>query len=1037
MSDPGTTELRQSVVAYLETQLLGPVDGPKERLRTAPHYRYLFGTLFPQKLTSDVCFEGEALDDSEQEEAREDPINLSGQWMPSSLGLSFYLAHGTSVTVEVSAGAYQQEKQDRESIWQRTPYEPAVFSISPEKTGGSVFNDHGLVHSKWRSFREGFLVTVSLVNQREQEDSDESLDPSDCLYQVSLSVAPGDDGTFEDYPRYDLLVSDEEEEELQLLYRRRKSFAVGHGCSADWVEESGVATLLNASLIPRHEVKPVSTRIGLRNIRVLSLAYLADDEIDVAELSVALSQFVGEYQAWIDELCVHHPDVPVRLAAAQERILARLKVAAGRMRDGISAIVTGDTELTAFRLANRAMHLQMIHSARDRGGTRHKRNEACVTPAVTHGTQNAWRPFQLAYFLLTARSIVDDDHADREVVDLIWFPTGGGKTEAYLLVTAFQILLRRLRDPVHGLGTTVITRYTLRLLTAQQFQRASALICACELIRRERSDLGCDPISIGLWVGSAGSPNKYVHALEKFRELREGELEDNPFQLNACPWCGTEIVPDVPSDSDADYGIRVTKTSFQFYCPSNGCPFHAELPINVVDQALYQSPPTFLIATVDKFAQLAWVKHGGVFFGRGGHLPPALIIQDELHLISGPLGTVAGLYEAAIGALLSLGGARPKILASTATIRRADQQVLGLYGREVRIFPPSGLTADDSFFSRTDQDAPGRLYVGLMASSHSSTTAQVDTMATLIQAPIELGLKDGPLDAYWSLIAYHNSLKELGKTTTLLRDDVPLRINSMASDQSRRRVLNDDVIESLTSESQNTLEILQRLSLSCDERRSLSVVTCTNMLSVGIDVSRLSLMLIVGQPKTSSEYIQASSRVGRADVPGLVFVLFRPTKPRDRSHYESFRTFHQALYKFVEPTSVTPFSPPARERALHAALVVAIRHGTRLSANDSAKDFDPAQAEEIATVAALNARAQIVDPAEANATAQKLEDLVGEWGALAEAARQQGTPLQYHGDVQFTTLLRRFGEQRPGWETLDSMRNVDAECGLLVWGSGS
>jgi ATP-dependent helicase YprA (DUF1998 family) len=381
-----------------------------------------------------------------------------------------------------------------------------------------------------------------------------------------------------------------------------------------------------------------------------------------------------------------------------------------------------------------------------------------------------------------------------------------------------------------------------------------------------------------------------------------------------------------------------------------------------------------------------------------------------------------------------MNGARPKIVASTATIRRADQQVRGLFGREVHVFPPAGLSEENSYFSRRDEQSPGRLYVGLMAPSHSSTTAQVDCSAAILQAPVELGLSGSGRDAYWTLVAYHNSLKELGKTATLLRDDVPLRVETMAQDQSVTRILPDDVIESLTSESANTLEILRRLSLTWDDPNSLSVLACTNMLSVGIDVSRLGLMMVVGQPKTSTEYIQATSRVGRANVPGLVFVLLRPTKPRDRSHYEAFKSFHQALYRFVEPTSVTPFSAPARDRALHAALVILMRHGAGLSQNDAAIRFDPTSPQVIAALTALRERVTSVDPAEESATNLKLDLLVEEWTNRKQVSTTANRPLHYQGGKQFETLLKHFGEKKQGWETLDSMRNVDAECGLYVWG---
>lgn len=1033
MSETIAHEIRDELVQYLERTLQGPSDGPTEVLGTPPHQRYLFGTLYPQRATSEQRFAGELTDGNEPTESEEDPINLASQWMPSSLGISFYLAGNGSVQVEIEAGRYVDEGDKRARAWVREPLGPEIVALTPLVREKVLFGGAAKVVSRWRPFRDGNLVTVSVVNPREQAEESVDVDPISCLFQVALSVKAVDGARFEDYPRYDLLVADNEDEELQLLYRKRKAFAIGHGCSAEWDLDNDNVSRVWAALIPKSEVKPITTRIPLRHARLLHLSYLADIHLPTSELFEALRGFVAEYRLWIDGLPGEHPDIPSRLESAKARILGRLGIAATRMSDGIDALESDPQALEAFRFANLAMVMQMVHGASEHAGTRRKRGTVtAVRPDYLAGS-HSWRPFQLAFLLLSARSIVQESHSDRDIVDLIWFPTGGGKTEAYLFVAAFQIFLRRLRNPVIGQGTTVITRYTLRLLTTQQFQRASALVCACEVLRRKQSNLG-GPITIGLWVGQSGSPNTCRDAYDRYIALREGREEDNPFQVDACPWCGTEIVPGQPSDDDADYGIRCTNTRFEFFCPNSACEFHEKLPINVVDQALYAEPPTFLIATVDKFARLTWESAGGVFFGQGGYQPPSLVIQDELHLISGPLGTIAGLYEAAIGALMSMNGARPKIVASTATIRRADQQVKALFGREVHVFPPAGLVEDNSYFSRTDRESPGRLYVGLMAPSHSSTTAQVDCTAAILQAPIELGLQGKELDAYWTLVAYHNSLKELGKTTTLLRDDVPLRVESIALNQSVTRTLPDDSIESLTSESPNTLEILRRLTLPWDDPASLGVLACTNMLSVGIDVSRLALMMVIGQPKTCTEYIQATSRVGRASIPGLVFVLLRPTKPRDRSHYEAFKSFHQALYRFVEPTSVTPFSAPARDRALHAALVILMRHGAGLVQNDAAMRFDPNSPPEAAALTALRERVKFVDQAEEAATNLKLDLLVAEWLERKRAATAAGRPLQYQGGRQFETLLKRFGERKNGWETLDSMRNVDAECGVRVWG---
>jgi hypothetical protein len=410
-----------------------------------------------------------------------------------------------------------------------------------------------------------------------------------------------------------------------------------------------------------------------------------------------------------------------------------------------------------------------------------------------------------------------------------------------------------------------------------------------------------------------------------------------------------------------------------------------------------------------------------------------------MHLLSGPLGTTVGVYEGAIEALAAYHGARPKIVASTATIRRADEQANGLFGRPVHLFPPAGLAASDSYFARVDTGKPGRLYVGLMSQSHTPHTTIVHTAAALLQAPVELSFEGASIDAYWTLVAYHNSLRELGRTITLARDDIPARLKIIAATEDTQRKLFENSVVELTSnvggfELPALLSRAKRRAQFSNDPEAIAVLATTNMLSVGVDIPRLGLMLVNGQPKTTSEYIQATSRVGRGSVPGLVITMYVSTKPRDRSHYESFIPYHAALYKHVEPTSVTPFSAPARERALHAALVILIRHGVGLSANDSAGALDPENAHVQRAVETLASRASTIDKREAHATRAHLNRLLQHWYGLAVQQKAAGRQLYYQASRPHVALLRNFGAGGEGWATLHSMRNVDRQCDVNVMG---
>ncbi|MET8800670.1 helicase-related protein [Nocardia sp. NPDC004568] len=510
---------------------------------------------------------------------------------------------------------------------------------------------------------------------------------------------------------------------------------------------------------------------------------------------------------------------------------------------------------------------------------------------------------------------------------------------------------------------------------------------------------------------------------------------DDRFLLERCPWCGTEIVPQRRGRS-RDFGIRADGVSTSFFCPRDSCIFHELLPVAVVDEHIYRQPPTFVLGTVDKFARLAWEPEAGSLFGKNGKRAPSLVIQDELHLLAGPLGTTVGLYESAILELCAWSGTAPKIIASTATIRRSQEQIRSLYGRSAQLFPPAGLDAGYSYFASPDTERPGRLYVGVMAQGHTASTATVHVGAAALQAPMEI-CDDALRDTYWTVVAYHNSLRELGRTVTIARDDIPARLEHLTSDTSRRRHLNDESVAELTSNIPRAAQprLLDRLSRNFKERDSVSFLAATNMLAVGVDVPRLGLMLMNGQPKTTSEYIQATSRVGRKEVPGLIVTMFRSTKPRDRSHYESFGVYHRSLYRHVEPTSVTPWSMPSRQRALHAALVILVRHGLGLNAENMAGDILD-YADHLARIRnILVGHVRRADPDEADAAAEQLDSLIAEWVQEAENTRGSGHLYYRPQGRTYTALLTDFGKRGGLWETPQSMRNVDRDCLVAVRGA--
>ncbi|MFF4610001.1 helicase-related protein [Streptomyces albidoflavus] len=1046
---------RDELADYLRRQLVGPAHGEEEMLDAPPDRQYLMGTLYPQDsdLQRRLAETAEELEgpgtenDAVDTAPAADPIPESNSWLPSSLGFSFY-TDGSALEVLCGAARYATRQGERARQWQRIPLPVETVTLGADEDEITVLDGRAQIRLRRRPFGGGHLVTVALVNTartdaRTATGGSRGGQWDRMLFQVRLEARPLD-GRIRPYPSVRLASRDPEEQELRLQYRHVVTYAVGHGCAVREIPgEAGGVTGVAAAVMPRSEV-PATRAAGPVGLPILRVSHLSDPTVPRDALRAELLDFAAGYRRWFEEQ--QDTSVPGWGREAADRILGRIEAVVDRVESGVRTLCDpGRPELlAAFRTANHAMALQMRHSASDRAGERRARLRTPMSEPEPF-TEAAWRPFQLAFFLLALDGVADPRHPDREVADLIWFPTGGGKTEAYLLLAAFVMVLRR--NAPDGGGTAVLSRYTLSLLTTQQFQRAATTVCALERLRRDDpSALGEEPFSIGLWVGEATSPNTYDAARRAFEDVRAAARPEDVFILDRCPWCGTGILPRHKSPDIGDYGVRADGGSFAFFCPSDDCAFHDELPVAVVDEHLYDRPPTFVLGTVDKFARLAWEARSGRLFGFGtgapgadgagkDAAPPSLVIQDELHLLTGPLGSTVGLYEAAVLGLCTRDGVGPKVVASTATIRRSGEQVRGLYGREVQLFPPAGLDARRSYFAEPDTSRPGRDYIGVMAQGHTAGRASVATAAAMLQGAWEL--PEEHRDAYWTLVAYHHSLRELGRTVTAAADDIPAQLAGLNGGRGTRP-LADGEVQELTSNLPRAEQpvLLDRLEKPYTAADAVSFLPCTNMLSVGVDVKRLALMLMQGQPKTTAEYIQATSRVGRHAVPGLVVTFFNATRPRDRSHYETFDVYHRSLYRYVEPTSVTPWSTPSRRRALHAALVILVRHGLGLYAENRAGDVLDRLAEADAIVEGLATRAAAGDPRIALAVRVELDELLSDWQQRALDARKEGKELYYRsqGKGQIN-LLKNF--ERPGglWETPHSMRNVDRECQVTVKGA--
>jgi len=1002
-------QVRSQLIDALRLDLVGPRhDLPEhepyaeEQLPTAPSKWYLTGFLVPYEAkphersddTADEQLDQVSRVSPGDDEQEPELPSARKAFLPSSMGLSVLISGSTAqLAAKVEWGDYRPLKGDAHDLprrqddegnvwgrWARVPCEAEVLVDLREDTDRpiEVPGSGGLsLAVSVRRVRSGGLlpegtrsVSVFLVNDRPPAP-DVRRDAA-FAFQAELSLSC--EQPFVPRPNLRGYDSDDWDEKVaDLQYRDVFEFAVGHNVSAVAVkdEDSRSCHRVHTAWMPTTDVeKVIPTKLPEVE---LGMEALAEAE-SIEAVQVMVGPMVVAYKGWIEEQQRSFPGDPARERVA-EALACNAHTARRRIQAGIDCL-SEPLALEAFRMANRAI-------------ARAIRQRICHDkPDLKPDELNppAWYPFQLAFLLMNLPGMVDPEQADRRTVDLLFFPTGGGKTEAYLGLAAFTMVLRRLRDPsIQSAGLSVIMRYTLRLLTLDQLGRAATLTCALELERQKDIEkLGRWPFEIGLWVGQTATPNRmgkkgerdtYSARQRTIAFQNDPKRRPSPIPLENCPWCGSKYKPKsfyLLPDADNPRDLRV-------FCTYRGCDFHSRkqqggLPILAVDEPIYRRLPAFIIATVDKFANLPWVgqtaglfgrvdRHDGDGFygpsspGRGraleGHLPPPdLIIQDELHLISGPLGTMVGLYETAIDALSSsvpgADGLRPKIVASTATVRRAEKQIRGLFGRKVvDIFPPPGPNRRDSFFARTvGTDAKnGRTYVGIAAQGRNAKVMLLRAYLTLLataqqQWKLAGGArnKSNPADPYMTLMGYFNSLRELGGSRRIVEDEVRARLVDYG--QQRRRVGDDPGLfanrsklnepRELTSRVQTheVADTKRRLTLSHHDKEHIDVALATNMISVGLDITRLGLMVVLNQPKTASEYIQATSRVGRDDErPGLVVTLLNIHRPRDRSHYERFVAWHESFYRAVEATSVTPFSPRAIDRGIAGVTVALARLG--------------------------------------------------------------------------------------------------------------
>ncbi len=1026
------------IANHLRTDFIGPVEDDEVLEMEEPLSRYSLGILWaqpknktPGSSASNLAMEEVFEDESEDSE---EPKNIS-VFKPSTMGVSFALLSNDKLTISFDYAVYNHSEKTitdngrevKRHYYSREAKRFQTDVIVPDKICNMIISDKDIaditvyLHVRKIYDDNSELVTVSVLNRNKAENGFLESNTG-ALFQCMLSIK-SHKGFIPVYRRN--THKSFEEEKNDMLYDSVNNYSYGHGCSSVHFENQGIITEVRSEFIPQYRMLQMMPRL-FNNSEYLYMNYW--NKTDRNKACSQLDNFINQYENWYvklknnTELIEKYPDTADDSFNNIERCINRL-------RKGADVIRTNDTAWKSFLYMNEAMLLQRVK-------TKH-----CSPETVS------WYPFQMAYILQIIPDIADNNSEFHKDVDLLWFPTGGGKTEAYLGLSAFSIFFRRLSKGNNNInGVTIIMRYTLRLLTLQQFERATALVCACEHMRKKYGIPG-DEISIGLWIGSGMTPNHIDDASETLKKLREDSTatiyEANPMQITKCPWCGAEI---------GVGGYEIVGGAMNISCCNNpDCEFHSHLPIYVVDDDIYRVAPTFVLSTVDKFARITWEEQAGNLLGANGCQPPELIIQDELHLISGPLGSITGIYEMAIENICKHYGKVPKIIASTATVKNADNQIRILYNRKMIQFPPNGLLHTDSFFAiEADEDKrPARTYIGVCSIGFGTSEMLIKIFALLTFMKHLYRLQGKPtdvIDQFYTSVGYFNTLKELGSNSIIISDRITAEIKYIAAYKFQKEAEsvnlkidcnNADIPSYFKSNeltSRNSAKeiklVLERLANKYTSEDCFDYIMASNMLSVGIDIDRLGVMCVYGQPKSNSEYIQATSRVGRTN-PGLVISLYNSMRSRDKSYYEQFGYYHSTFYKYVEATSVTSYSPRAIEKALHCAMMAIIRHTIpRYNPNENACKFNRNDKDVEYVKHSILKRVGEIEPRIIDFAEKWLDYYLDCWADLTESLPNKLVFSDYHNEdvALFRSADNQNGSDIP--TILNSVRNVEPTANI-------
>ncbi len=1133
--------LRIHIIKDMIKDLYGPRGGSEEEISvTDPYAEYIIGTVKPvdsssktgnNVINSDSSGTENLMDESDPEDidsvVPEIVSNISQFDRPSSFGLSFEVDNDrANPEFCITWGTYS--KIPDSNMWKRKPHkffwvcnlqnsQSRSMNINSTNSTGEI-----IVNIR----RKNNIFIISLINKL--TPSSKKNITENVIFQPSIRINI-ENGRLVDTSNFT--------DEISYLYRDKKVFGKGNLCSAIWKDIDYSEQLEDELIWPDGEYFNIDSRFFRCDLRsefipliAVPSALLSNNELPdnfnkiifsaselsnmytSGELSRNFNPIVSRYHEWIDENIKDMKD-QIKYDIYGKNIINRENQFLDKFKKGIECLETDEEARLAFCFANRVMAWQQDK---------------------TKGEFN-WYPFQIAYILSVIPSLVSVDSKDRDYMDLLWIPTGGGKTETYIFLSIFITSFRRYHyKDYSGYGTAVLSRYTLRLLTIQQFRRMAKAMTAAEYIRisgwrprgykdvasteNSRDLFGKIRFSVGLWVGNTMTPHELrgdKGALQNLT-LSNNDRTSETAQILTCPFCGTYLSLQGDNIKDEVFDLYLTvecadahvitvsemddwkneinqlttkngiKTliksalllnkinydgtcvlkiqkakgidideinefykyishwlkkvkakflpisilnpgyfaygyepgrhkkltehflDFEIYCPNPGCVlnqldekteyfeyeptrntescvkhalvlkeiaqktifYRKRVPITAytVDEQIYSKLPSVIIGTVDKLARMAYDPSIGSIFGNvneynpyygfsrdglysgkntekakkstftiPGFRPPDMIIQDELHLIDGPLGSMVGIYETTVDSLITDNGGKPKYIASTATIKGGEIQAKRVFNRKLFQFPPSGKNIDDSFFIKSfgghqiwNDTEKGKIYVGICSPGISKDTMYARLMASMIHTNITIQ-NDPGAKYYWTIVNYFNSIKELGTNESLIEEDVKERLKQLHRSGNYPMYNGDLIYNHLELSGRiNSVDlphIIDKLGAGSgtNNRDNPVAVFATSMFGTGIDLPVLSSMIVIGQPKTTSQYIQATGRIGRLHG-GIVITMLSAGRPRDLSHYEMFARYHIRSNMEIENISVSPFSRGAISMAAGAVMTSFFRN---------------------------------------------------------------------------------------------------------------